>query len=234
MPQASKYASAAKTIYLAPPVHARPSRKHLSILSGFSGLCGGTLLSSAAFISFHGAASTTVWTIMLDNDTSLQKGDSGSWAVDDEGRLVGTVIAISGGDAYIIPAYDHLQRIRCHFSNPVQPLIVPSPLQCYLELAGDSDKSNPHRAYQFAAKALTRDVLLASSLHVDLSSMDRVALAVALATTMFPVHRHYEHGLKQLLCTLGSKLPIRLELGLTPSEALTATPYETLAFRIQG
>ncbi len=58
--QPLEHTSKAKTTYLTEPLSTRPSRRHVSILAGFSGRCGGTLLSSPAFLSIRGAAPTKV------------------------------------------------------------------------------------------------------------------------------------------------------------------------------
>lgn len=213
VPRPSDHSSTAKPTYIREPLSTSPSRRHVSILAGFSGLCQGTLLSSPAFLSIRGATPTTVWTIVLNNDMALQKGDSGSWAVDDQGHWLGTVTAMSGGDAYIIPAHNLIWQMRSHFPGPVG---LPSPVRCYIELAGDQslpdDVSN-----SFAAKALTRDVLVASSWDAD-QRMSRVALALAKATTMFALFPRYEPGLKALLRTSGNGLADKLTHGLTESE----------------
>jgi hypothetical protein len=219
----SEHSSTPKTTYLRPPVEAHPSRRHVSILAGFSGLCGGTLLPTPAFVSIHGAAPTEVWTILLDNNMALQKGDSGSWAVDDEGCWLGIVTAMSGGDAYIIPAHRQFGNIEASLSG--RHVYFATPLRCYLQLAGDQSLSDDSR-YEFAAKALTRDALIASSGIVD-KAMDQVALALASATTQFPAYATYEHGLKLLLRSLGNNLAEALSHRL--SREATSRP-EDFAF----
>ncbi|KXX80585.1 hypothetical protein MMYC01_202708 [Madurella mycetomatis] len=192
--QVREHASAARRTYLTEYLDEKPSRSKVSIFAGFSGLCRGTLLSSPAFLSIRGAAPTEVWTTVLDNGITLQKGDSGSWAIDDRGRWIGTVTALSGQDAYLIPAYAQLQQIQCHFKLPVT---LPSPLRCYLTLA--ADKSCPDAdADSFATKALTPDVLIASA-----SDMGRMALTLAMVSP--------EKSLKALLRSMGTELSVALK-----------------------
>ncbi len=170
-----------KTTYITELFDTKPTRRKVSILSGFSGLCRGTLLSSPAFLSAHGAAPAEVWTVVLDNNTTLQKGDSGSWAVDDEGRWVGTVTAMSGGDVYLVPARLQMRQIQAQLHCVIT---LPAPLRCYLHLA--ADKSIPgDLADSFAAKALTPEVLIATASEVGWT-MGRMALALAAARTSVP------------------------------------------------
>lgn len=196
VPRAQEHTSATNRMYLTESRDRRPSRSKVSIPAGFSGLCGGTLLSNPAFISIRGAAPTEVWTVVLDNNTVLQKGDSGSWAVDDQGCWVGTVTAMSGGDAYLIPARVQLEQIGSHFNLPVA---LASPLRCYFALAGD--KSFPYAvADSFATKALTPDVLIAS-----VSDMDGLARALATAETSFLQLQNHEQELKEVLRMRGNE-----------------------------
>ena len=170
--------------------------------------------------------------MVLDNGRALQKGDSGSWAVDDEGRWVGSVAAISGGDAYLIPAHVQLGEIRSHFPARVD---LPSPLRCYLELA--SDESLPGDAVKsFAVKALTRDVLIASASEAD-PTMDRVVLALAMLTARLTRRPDYEceDGLRKVLCGLGTKLALDLaqpdvppQFKLTPAMLPEARAFQLL------
>ncbi len=175
----TEYASAAnKTTYITDLFDTKPSRTRVSVLAGFSGLCRGTLLSSPAFLSIHGTAPTQVWTVVLDDGTTLQKGDSGSWAVDDEGRWVGTVTAMSGWDAYLLPARLQIHQMQAQLGHP---LSLPSPLKCYMQLAADESISED-LATSFATQALAPDVLVASASDVD-PRVRRLALGLAIART---------------------------------------------------
>ena len=199
LPRKTEHTSAANgTTYITELSNIKPSRKRVSILAGFSGLCRGTLLSSPAFFSIHGAAPAEVWTVVLDDNTALQKGDSGSWAVDDDGRWVGTVTAISGGDAYLLPAHLQVQQIQAQLHHPVT---LPSPLKCYIQLAADQSIPND-LADSFASMALTPDVLIAAASDVD-PSMCRMALALAITRTRDP---ELLTGLKALLRQQGPGL----------------------------
>jgi len=204
--QAPEDSTVAKRRYITEPRYGSPSRGKVSILAGFSGHCRGVLLASPAFLSIRGAGPIEVWTVVLDDNSALQKGDSGSWVVDDQGRWIGTVTAMAGGDAYLILAQAQLTQIQSHLDLPVY---LPSPLRCYLELA--SDKSCPRDAADaFAAMALTPDVLLASA-----SDMGVMALTLAIATTepMRWLQVGEAEGLAMVLRVLGVNLQAELERG---------------------
>jgi hypothetical protein len=192
VPPVPEHAGAASRRYLTDYLDGKPLRSKVTILAGFSGLCRGTLLSSPAFLSVRGAAPAEVWTVVLDGSTTLQEGDSGSWVVDDQGRWVGTVTALSGRDAYLFPAHVQLQQMRSSLERSVS---LPSPLRCYLNLAADHSFTGIKR-YIFATKALTPEALIASA-----SDMGRVALTLAIAKKKVP-----GDALELLLISMGTQL----------------------------
>jgi len=185
-----------------------PFHGRVLALAGCNGLCAGTLRSSPAFLSLPGSPSTEVWTVVMDSKETLQKGDSGSWVIDSQGRWLGSVTAMAGGDAYIIPAHVQLEQMRAHFNLPVT---LPTPLRCYLELAAAPFFSVTKRE-EFAATALTPDVLAAST-----SSLRKTAGALAIGKA------YYELELKEVL----SRPNIRLEFML-------ARPLEQVPPEIRG
>ncbi|KAK3903214.1 hypothetical protein C8A05DRAFT_43509 [Staphylotrichum tortipilum] len=213
VPLGAKNANTAARTYLTESLDTRPARRKVSILAGTSGLCRGTLLSSAAFLSIRG-------------HSPAEKGDSGSWVVDDKGGWVGTVTATSGGSVYLLPAHVQLQQMRLDLGDSV---VLPSPLRCYLELLSDPS-APPDWLNSFAAKALTPEVLLASA-----SDMDGMALTLALARQRCQSSQEYE-DLKMTIRRMGTEppavlegRPLRLRLGPMMSARSLASPaLETL------
>jgi hypothetical protein len=173
-----------------------PFHGRVLALAGCNGLCAGTLRSSPAFLSLPGAPSTEVWTVVMDSKETLQKGDSGSWVLDSQGRWLGSVTAMAGGDAYILPAHVQLEQMRVYFNLPVA---LPAPLRCYLELASASFFSSTKRE-EFTAAALTPDVLAASTYGVRKTAQ---TLAIAKA--------YYGLEWEELLRWPGIKLHSMLE-----------------------
>jgi hypothetical protein len=68
-------------------------------------------------------------------ELELRKGDSGSWVVDAEtNNILGYVVAISAGSAYLIPLMDLFEQIL-QDCKPGTPISVPSPFRLLTRLA---------------------------------------------------------------------------------------------------
>jgi hypothetical protein len=67
--------------------------------------------------------------------TELRKGDSGSWVIDANiHNILGYVVAISAGSAYLIPLTDLFEQI-IHVLKPEGPIRLPSPFRLLSSLA---------------------------------------------------------------------------------------------------
>ncbi|KAI0199322.1 hypothetical protein F4808DRAFT_432784 [Astrocystis sublimbata] len=78
-----------------------------------------------------------VWTVNLDGDEDLQKGDSGSWVLKTSDPLhyqaLGSVVATSRGSAHFITLYDQFREIQDDFGVTASVSIAPvfrSLVQC--------------------------------------------------------------------------------------------------------
>ncbi|KAK0644163.1 hypothetical protein B0T16DRAFT_447897 [Cercophora newfieldiana] len=138
-----------------------PRRMAVHILGGFTGVSTGTLLSSPSYLSIHGGPAEEVWTVISTLPT-LTEGDSGSWVVDDNRLLVGMVRAFSGNQVYLAPFSIQRQQIVSELPE-LTSVMLPSPLQCWLEVASAARGSSPELANKFASKALSLAVLNASA-----------------------------------------------------------------------
>ncbi|KAK4449604.1 hypothetical protein QBC34DRAFT_438044 [Podospora aff. communis PSN243] len=138
-----------------------PSKTKVHVLGGLTGISTGTLLASPSYLSIHGSPAEEVWTIIFDRPL-LKEGDSGSWVVDSSGVLVGMVRALSGDEAYLVPFCLQKQDIVSQVPE-LEDVTLPSPLQCWLEVASATRGDPAARTHNEAAeKALSLKVLTAS------------------------------------------------------------------------
>ncbi|KAL1836640.1 hypothetical protein VTJ49DRAFT_4827 [Mycothermus thermophilus] len=170
----------------------KPSKRRVIIFAGFGGTLRGTLLSSPAFLSIRGGPSTKVWSVVLNQNTNVQMGDSGAWVIDDEGLWVGMVTAASGdGSVYVVPAHEQLRDIARRSAQ--SDVALPSPLRCYLTLA--TGPLSFIDRLEFASDALSSEALL-SSASGDGEYTGLVALTLAMAKRSIP---HLESHLAEIL-----------------------------------
>ncbi|KAK4209190.1 hypothetical protein QBC37DRAFT_450942 [Rhypophila decipiens] len=108
----------------------------------------------------QGTTATEVWVVTLKG-SRLQTGDSGAWVIDERGLVVGAVTAASGSDVYITPF--HLQKREIEKTQPTnhRNVSLPSPLQCFLELAS-SQKETLSVRDGYVSAAISSAVLEAS------------------------------------------------------------------------
>ncbi len=215
IPRELENSSTAGITYITESSRRMPFHGRVLALAGCNGLSEGTLRSSPAFLSGPGGPSTEVWAVVMDSKESLQKGDSGSWVVDNLGGWLGSVTAMSGGDAYILPAHVQLEQMRAHFALPVA---LPTPLRCYLELAAAPFFSGK-RANEFAAMALTPDVLASST-----GDAGETARTLAIEKGLFKME------LEELLRMPGIRLHSMLTqpFAEVPSEIRVIPAFQTL------
>ena len=92
----------------------------------------------------------------------LQKGDSGSWVIDAENLVLGYVVAISPGTAYLIPFADVLKEVDDVLKSKA-PASPPSPFKMLANLARHYRWTNLHgnmaAAESFASRALAPETL---------------------------------------------------------------------------
>jgi len=190
-------ASSLKEMYITKYLEA-PSRKTVNVLSDFARPFAGTLLSSPSFLSIHGGPAEEVWTAVFERHV-LKKGDSGSWVVDDHGVLVGMVRAFSEDQGYIVPFSVQKQDIVSQIPGLVD-VTLPSPLQCWLEVASARYRDSPDMARDASRNALSQAVLKASH------SIDPLARTLESAQLELVASRLDERLLEEVLSRDGNKL----------------------------
>jgi len=164
-----------------------PTLKRVFVLGGFTKLSTATLLSSPSFLSIHGGPADEIWTAIVDQPI-LRKGDSGSWVIDEQGLLVGIVRAISTNQIYIVPFSVQKTEIVSQ-AHQLHDISLPSPLQCWLEVAVDDREGSSITADEAVANALSPAVLTASA---DVDPLARVLQTALRELGASPL------GLKQL------------------------------------
>lgn len=179
------------------PVATRvPEKKNLLIVSGRSGLCRGKLSPNTVSLKLGDQPSFAAWLVQLEDGYSLQEGDSGSLAADPtSGSMVGYVVAVADGEAYLMPMVDMLEQI----ASPDR-VELPSPFDLLAELARHYRlNSSGERSMLAAREALSDSVakaeLLNEKVHVLRKYVQEPADLEAFAN---------------LLCWTGARLDIAL------------------------
>ncbi|KAK4213963.1 hypothetical protein QBC37DRAFT_373482 [Rhypophila decipiens] len=82
----------------------------VAINAGVTGITAGKVTGKPSYLVTNGRLQR-VWTIALPPGTNLQRGDSGSWVLDQSLSVLGAVLAISDGYVYLVSIDEQLAQI---------------------------------------------------------------------------------------------------------------------------
>ncbi|KAK4165507.1 amino acid permease-domain-containing protein, partial [Cladorrhinum sp. PSN259] len=178
------------------------SLSNVTINAGVSGVGAGSLPREPSFMMLNGAFHD-VWSLQLQNGFTIQSGDSGSWVLDADLCVVGSIIAFSNDYAYMVSFVEQVREIERHFklSGTVR---IPSPFELLVDLAHYtfSVDRDMERALVFAHRALSDHSSSAWP------SSDISAAQQALSDVFESSSRDERNRLATVLCKEGRDLDI--------------------------
>jgi hypothetical protein len=129
----------------------------VTINAGVSGVGTGSLVGNPSYLVSTGGVQE-VWAIQLHGGFRLQQGDSGSWVLSHQLRVIGSVIATSDDCAYMVSLLDQVKQIEHRLSAKVT---IPKAFDLLANLAHYTFPSDPDRAMVYAHRALSPRALFA-------------------------------------------------------------------------
>ena len=133
---------------------------HVSVHGGMTGLTGGWSTNCPAQLYLGGNADAALEAQQIVMDFPLTPGDSGAWVVQDDGTLLGHIIARRTGAvslAYLIPISSILDEVKIHL-HATDVALPDQPLRQDLKMNQDRGESHDKPSSHAGASTIPRRV----------------------------------------------------------------------------